>query len=63
MKPVLSQAGCYSATTDLWTSGSYDPYIKFTIDLIDEEWSLVSFFLETVPFYEGHTGQNIGDAV
>ena len=25
MKPVLAQAGCYSATTDLWTSGSCDP--------------------------------------
>ena len=63
VKPVLAQAGCYSTTTDLWTSGSCDPYITFTIHLIDEEWNLVSFCLETVPLYEDHTGQNIGDAV
>ena len=24
VKPVLAQAGCFSATTDLWTSGSCD---------------------------------------
>ena len=63
VKPVLAQAGSYSATTDLWTSGSCDPYITFTIHLIDEEWNLVSFCLETVPLYEDHTGQNIGEAV
>ena len=63
MKPVLAQAGCYSATTDLWTSGSCDSYITFTIHLIDEEWNLVYFCLETVPLYEDYTGPNIGNAV
>ena len=56
VKPVLAQVGCYSATTDLWTSGSCDPYITFTIHLIDEEWNLFFFCLETVPLYEDHTG-------
>ena len=55
VKPVLVQAGCYSATTDLWTSGSCD---TFTIHLIDKEWNLVSFCLETVPLCEDHTGQS-----
>ncbi len=63
VKPVLAQAECYSATTDLWTSGSCDPYITFTIHTISEDWSLASFCLETVPLYEDHTGQNIADAV
>ena len=63
VKHVLAQVRCYSATTDLWTSGSCDPCITFTIHLIDEEWNLVSFCLETVPLYEDCTGQNKGDAV
>ena len=53
VKPVLAQAGCYSATTDLWTSGSYDTYIKFTIHLIDEQWNLGFFLLGNCSFLQG----------
>ena len=63
VKPVLAQAKYYSATTDLWTSGSCDPYITFSLHLIDADWNLVSFCLDTAPLYEDHTGQNIADAI
>ncbi len=63
VKPLVSKAECYAATTDLWTSGSCDPYITVTLHFIDYEWNLKSFCLDTVPMYDDHTGQNISDAL
>ncbi len=63
VKPLVSKVECYAATTDLWTSGSCDPYITVTLHFIDYEWNLKSFCLDTVPMYDDHTGQNISDAL
>ena len=60
--PALKQAKFYAGTTDLWMSGSSDPYMMFTIHFIDSSWNLQSFCLDTVPLYADHTGQNI-DAI
>ena len=46
----------------MWTSGTCDPYITFTIHFIDSNWELRSFCLDTIPLYDDHTGQNIADA-
>ena len=35
----------FSGTTDLWTSGSSDPYITFTMHYIDSTWQLRSYCL------------------
>ena len=60
--PTLQQAKVFAGTTDMWTSGTCDPYITFTIHFIDSNWELRSFCLDTIPLYEDHTGQNIADA-
>ena len=60
--PTLQQAKFFAGTTDMWTSGTCDPYITFTIHFIDSNWELRSFCLDTIPLYEDHTGQNIADA-
>ena len=58
---LIKQASFYSATTDMWTSGSNDAYI--TIHFISNEWELHSFCLETLPMFTDHTGQNIADTI
>ena len=49
----------YSATTDMWTSGSTDPYISFTIHYINSNWDMCSHCLTTTYLAEDHTGENI----
>ena len=44
----------YSTTTDLWTSRATHPYLSYTIHLVNENWDLQSFCLET-----NHTGDNV----
>ncbi len=60
VKPLVSKAECYAATTDLWTSGSCDPYITCYPSFYRLR---VEFCLDTVPLYDDHTGQNISDAL
>ena len=59
----LKDAEFFAATTDLWTSGANHPYLSYTIHFITRDWSLESFCLDTVPLFEDHTGQNIGEAI
>ena len=59
----LKQVKYYAITTDLWTSGSCDPYITLTVHYIDGEWSLESKCLDTVALFADHTGDNIADCV
>ncbi|XDV18076.1 hypothetical protein PO909_023848 [Leuciscus waleckii] len=46
----------YSATTDLWSSRTTEPYISLTIHFIDDDWKLRSRCLQTAFFPEDHTG-------
>ena len=61
--PMLRQASFFAATTDMWTSGCNDAYITFTVHFIRSEWELHTFYLETIPIYSDHTGQNIADTI
>ena len=63
MKPKLAEASYISATTDLWTSSSTDPYISLTVHFITNNWALKSFCLGTVYISTDHTGQNIAEAI
>ena len=63
MKPKLEDAAYCSLTLDLWTSTAHDPYLCVTIHFMDTEWCLKTFYLETLPLYDDHTGSNIKDAV
>lgn len=53
----------FSGTTDLWTSGSSDPYITFTMHYIDTTWQLRSYCLGATYLAEDHTGENIKESL
>lgn len=61
VQPAVTKASFFSGTTDLWTSGSCDPYLTFTIHFVDASWNLTSNCLDTVPLYADHTGANIAE--
>ena len=63
VKPTITEAKHFSATTDLWTSAATVPFMTVTIHFIDNEWVLRSYCLSTFPLYEDHTGQNLADAI
>ena len=60
---LAKEAVLFSATTDLWTSGSCDPYITFTVHYIDKLWQLQSHCLRTAYLVEDHTGENIKESL
>uniref|UniRef100_A0A1X7URH7 Uncharacterized protein n=1 Tax=Amphimedon queenslandica TaxID=400682 RepID=A0A1X7URH7_AMPQE len=60
---LLKQVKYYAITTDLWTSGSCEPYITLTVHYIDGKWSLELKCLDTVALFADHTGDNIADCV
>lgn len=53
------RVGIFSATTDLWISGSGDPYITSTYNFIDHSWELKSLCLRTHYIAEDYTAENI----
>ena len=53
----------FSATTDMWSSVSSDPYMSYTIHYITEKWELQSIALSTLYFPEDHTGENLSDTI
>ncbi|KAL3871016.1 hypothetical protein ACJMK2_039184 [Sinanodonta woodiana] len=57
---TISEADSVAITTDGWTSGATESYITITAHLIDKEWCMKSFVLQTRPCHESHTGKNIG---
>ena len=55
----LSQVEYYTATTDLWSSWTTEPYISLTVHFINEDFHLKSRCLQTAFFPEDHTSENI----
>ena len=60
--PKLKSARYFSATTDFWSSNSNTPFMSFTVHLVDPDWHLQAFCLDTVPLFDDHTGCNICEA-
>jgi len=60
--PKLQSAKHFSVTTDFWSSNTNTPFMSFTVHLVDPEWYLQAFCLDTVPLFDDHTGQNIREA-
>jgi len=60
--PKLKSARYFSATTDFWSSNSNTPFMSFTVHLVDPDWHLLAFCLDTVPLFDDHTGCNICEA-
>uniref|UniRef100_A0A803JGT7 BED-type domain-containing protein n=1 Tax=Xenopus tropicalis TaxID=8364 RepID=A0A803JGT7_XENTR len=47
----------FSATTDLWSSRSMEPYLSLTVHFISDDWVLHSHCLQTSYFPDDHTGE------
>ncbi|XP_065899760.1 E3 SUMO-protein ligase ZBED1-like [Dysidea avara] len=60
---LQEQAKAFSATADMWTSVTGEPYLSYTIHYINDEWELKTKCLHTLYFPADHTGQNIADAL
>ena len=54
---------CYSATADLWSSCTTQPYMCLTVHYIDSKWVLQSHCLQAHYIPEDHTGQQLQDAL
>ena len=53
----------FSATTDLWSSSTMEPYISLTVHFVTSNWTLESKCLQVMFIPEDHTGKNIADAL
>ena len=49
----------FSATTDMWSSCTIDPYLSFTIHYISSSWELISYCLQVHFMPEQHAGENL----
>ena len=52
----LKCASFFSATTDLWSSRTMQPYMSLTVHFITDEWKLENICLQTSFFPDDHTG-------
>ena len=60
---MKKEAHYFSATTDLWSSRTSDPYLSLTVHYIDTEWNLQSHCLQANYMPEDHTGEQLQDAL
>ena len=59
----LKNVDYFSATADMWSSHSLQPYLSYTIHFIGNDWRLKTRFLQTLYLPQEHTGENIADAL
>lgn len=58
----LEGVSFYSATTDLWSSRTMQPYMSLTVHFIDN-WTLQSVCLQTSYFPDDHKGEIIAQGL
>ncbi len=59
----LSDIEWYSATTDLCSTATMDPYPGYTVHYSDANWELKSESLKTIFCPVDHTGANLAEAL
>ncbi|CAM4526972.1 unnamed protein product [Leuciscus chuanchicus] len=59
IRSELEEMQFYSATTDLWSSRTMQPYLSLTVHYINTSWTLHSICLQTAYFPDNHTGDII----
>ena len=59
----LQQAPVVALTTDGWTSRATQSYITVTAHVIDPDWKMHNFVLQTRMIAESHTGTNIAEVL
>ncbi|CAM4697888.1 unnamed protein product [Leuciscus chuanchicus] len=55
IRSELKEMQFYSATTDLWSSRTMQPYLSLTVHYINTSWTLRSICLQTAYFPDNHT--------
>ncbi|XP_022073035.2 E3 SUMO-protein ligase ZBED1-like [Acanthochromis polyacanthus] len=55
----LEEVAFYSATTDMWSSRTMQPYMSLTAHYINDSWTMRSICLQTAYFPDDHTGEII----
>ena len=53
----------FSATSDMWSSQTMEPYMSYTIHFIDQDWKLQSRCLQTLHVPEDHTAKTLADGM
>ena len=53
----------FSATADMWTSNTTEPYLSYTIHFVGNDWSLDTRCLQVLYLPKDHNGQNIAEAL
>lgn len=59
IRSELEEMQFYSATTDLWSSRTMQPYLSLTVHYINTSLTLRSICLQTAYFPDNHTGDII----
>lgn len=59
----LHESGDLAITTDIWSSRHQDSYLGVTAHFFDSSWQFQSRILDTKPFPENHTAENISKKV
>ncbi len=53
----------FSATSDMWSSNTMEPYMSFTVHFIDSDWKLQSRCLQTLYVPEDHTAKILAEGM
>ena len=59
----LESAEFFSATSDMWSSNTMEPYMSYTVHFIDSDWKLQSRCLQTLYTPADHTAENLADGM
>ena len=61
VKAELANVPFFSATTDMWSSRTTEPYLSLTVHFVADDWRLVHRCLQTSFFPSDHTGEEIAN--
>uniref|UniRef100_A0A671XLS4 HAT C-terminal dimerisation domain-containing protein n=1 Tax=Sparus aurata TaxID=8175 RepID=A0A671XLS4_SPAAU len=59
VRKALSGVDTVVLTTDMWTSRATEAYLTVSCQIIDENWQMLAYVLETCPVRGQHTADNI----
>lgn len=55
----MEKAKSLALTTDCWSDSHAQSFITLTAHLITNNWQMKTYNLDTAPFYERHTSENL----
>jgi hypothetical protein len=59
----LQSTEFFSATSDMWSSNTMEPYMSYTVHFIDPDWKLQSRCLQTLYAPADHTAETLADGM